>query len=230
MAQKNSKVGEWKFKLLKFLARHRTAAVAITGPLPFALLNLGFRYHYWQCFILSIVAYSLLIVAAIAPHQYASVLQLEMILRSLHQILSLDKEKDRITIHHKKGTGEYEQITNYFPTVTGQGRSFVLGKGIVGRCFSYCKPRSTSLPTGITLIEFAKKDWGFNQDEASRLTQDRQSFYAFPIGQDSGFATAVIYMDSPDPARFTEANQPDRDEKIRTIFLPLIEEILKRVP
>ncbi|MGH9857208.1 MAG: hypothetical protein ACRD4B_05120, partial [Acidobacteriota bacterium] len=173
-----------KFIIIQFLARHRTAAVAIVGPLPFALLGLALRLHHWWLYVLTIGTYSLLFLAAIAPHQYASINLLEMILKSIHEVLKLDKDKDRITLHHKKGDAKYEQITNYYPSFTGQGRSFTMGNGIVGRCFKSSQVLFTSLSQDQTLVDFAVLFWNFTPDEARRLTQDRRSFFSLPIGQD----------------------------------------------
>jgi len=71
-----------------------------------------------------------------------------------------------------------------------------------------------------------KDRWNFTDDELSRVTQDRLSYFTFPIGRDGQYAQAVLYMDSPNPGTFTDLNKQEIADKIRQLFLPQLEQVL----
>ena len=64
--------------------------------------------------------------------------------------------------------------------------------------------------------------------ELKRLTQDRLSFFAYPIGELSQYAKAVIYIDSP-RRRFNSATAAQTEETMRTLFSPLLEDIFRDI-
>jgi hypothetical protein len=214
------------FRLLRFFAANRTAVVAVLSPFPVLFINLGLNYRWWFL-ALSLLTYVLLVTAATAPSHYARLLLLEMMLQAIHKVLELDLTA-RITIHHiRSRSRQYEQLTNYFPLGDGgQGRRFDLGKGIVGRCFTSRAPRMTSLEEG-QLKQVYQDDWGYTASEAARVRQDRRSFFAFPIGEHRDCARAVIYMDSADAKMFRSENENAVVARMRALFLPALEELLK---
>jgi hypothetical protein len=220
------------FKLLKFFASNRTASVAIISPFLIIFLHLELTLgHNWIWLSCVVLSYILIIVAAIAPQQYAAITLLDTILPSIHKVLGLS-DSDRVTIHYLRSRRKelYEQFTNYFPSRTGQGRIFPLRRGIVGRCFNSKEVLSTSLPPDKDYIDVFPKEWGYTRDEVGRLRQDRRSYFAFPISEDGEFAMAVLYMDSSNPDKFTSANKDDITEEIKSLFLPLLEQVLKKLP
>jgi len=175
------------------------------------------------------LSYIFLIIVALAPRRYAIITLLDTLLPSIYEILGLTKNDDRITVHHlrSKRKEQYEQLTNYFPSGTGKGRIFSLRKGIVGRCFTSKIVLSESLSQDQNVTEVFPKEWGYTRDEVSYLTQDRHSYFAFPIGEAGGFARAVLYIDSARPDKFTSTNEIEISEKITSLFLPLLGQILK---
>lgn len=222
------------FKQLKFFASHRTASIALISPFLIIFINLELSLgHNWVWLSCIVLSYILIIVVATAPQQYATISLLDTILPSIYKVCRLS-DNDRVTLHYlrsrKKEKEQYEQLTNYFPSGTGQGRVFNLRKGIVGRCFICKEVLSTSLPQNQDLTEVFPKEWGYTAEEAGHLRQDRRSYFAFPIDEEGGFARAVLYMDSANSDRFTSANNDDITEKIKSLFLPLLEQVLKKLP
>ena len=168
-------------------------------------------------------------IVAVTPRRYAVITLLDTLLPSIYKVLGLTESDDRITIHHlrSKRKEQYEQLTNYLPSRTGKGRIFSLRKGIVGRCFTSRRVLFESLSQNQNPLEVFPKEWGYTPEEVSYLTQGRRSYFGFPIGEDGGFAKAVLYMDSAKSDKFTSGNETDISKKIVSLFLPALEQILK---
>ncbi len=228
------KIANAWFAFLAFLARNRILVVSTFGVLAPAFLAQYLRaitdptLSTWPKFWLSlyIPAQLLLILASIAPTRYATLALLESILPSVHAVLGL-KNTDRVTIHHirNKKDQTYEQLTNYHPTKIGRGRVFHFTHGIVGKCLTTRSPQAYSVQTGTDFVTAMKRDWSFTEDELGRLTQDRRSFFAFPIGYNGQYAKAILYMDSCDPNTFTIANKETIAKKIEELFLPQLNQL-----
>jgi hypothetical protein len=71
-----------------------------------------------------------------------------------------------------------------------------------------------------------KERWNFSPEEFSRLTQDRRSFFSAAIGKYDNRAKAVLYLDSPDGARFSAATFPDIERATTQLIVPLLERLL----
>ncbi len=221
-------VRSYWMRFQRFLARNRTALVAILSPFPFFFLSLALTKHqaFW---IAAGASYALLVLAAVAPQQYARIELVDTIQPSIFDVCGL-KNGDRVTIH-RICTGywrkeRYEQLTNYYPYAPGQGRTTSLGKGIVGRCFTQRLPRTWSVPRNKTLAEAVPAEWNFTAAEVAHLSQDRRSFFVHPIGSEGDHARAVLYMDSADSDRFTETSAAVVADKVKRLFLPILEKVL----
>jgi len=217
-----------RFNIAHFFATYRTALIASLGAAASALLALwlqsGTRWPWLYGFVLTEV---LIILVAATPTAYEKTPLLESVLPSIHRILELGG-KGRVTIHRLKSKRhqQYEQLTDYYPVRAGKGRVFGFAHGIVGQCFTTAAPHSFSIPEGMDFEETMRENWSFNADELARLTKDRRSFFAFPIGSDGVFAKAVLYMDSPDSRTFPDEKRQEIAVKIRDLFLSILEQIL----
>lgn len=225
----NFEIKSFWFRLLKFFASNQTALVVLLGPFPFMFLSLALISGSKWLWLACALSYIFLMMVAVAPRRYAIITLLDTLLPSIYKVLGLSETDDRITVHHlrSKRKEQYEQLTNYFPSRTGKGRIFSLRKGIVGRCFTSRRVLSESLSQNQNLIEVFPREWGYTPQEVSYLTQDRRSYFAFPIGEEGDFARAVLYMDSARSDKFTSGNETDISEKITSLFLPVLEQILK---
>lgn len=230
---KRGRSGFFWFVILRFFAANWMVSVTLLSPSPIIFLHLGLTlpYKQWLWFLCAFLSYVFLIIAAIAPRQYATITLLDTILPSIHKTLKLKENDDRITIHYlqSRKKEKYVQLTNYFPTKTGAGRVFSIRKGVVGRCFTRKTALATSLPKNRSPVEVLPGEWGYTNDEVGYLKQDRHSYFAFPIGEESDFARAVLYMDSSDPDRFTSTNESEITQKIETFFLPILKQIFKKI-
>lgn len=223
------------FTFMAFLARHRAVAVSIVGILAPAFLALfleawtnptsGELLKLWLG--LYVPTQLLLVLASLAPIRYAHVALLESMLPSIHAVLKL-KETDRVTIHHLRSIKQqtYEQLTNYHPTNIGRGRVFHFTHGIVGKSFMTRREQAYSIPQGKDFVQAMKDDWAFTDDELGRLTKDRQSLFAFPIGYERQHAKAVLFMDSKDPNTFTSGNMQTIAKNIEELFLSQINQLI----
>lgn len=218
------------------LAEKRTLIICTFGVVAPAFLALSLRAviepnvrtWLWVWSPLYLIAQTVLILTGIAPPRYAKITLLETILPSIHRVLQLG-ENDRITIHHlrDKKYRTYEQLTNYHPTRVGRGRVFSFTHGIVGQCFATPgRAHSYAIPSGVAFVTAMQNDWSFTQDEISHLSQDRQSFFGFPIGTDGEYAKAVLYMDSPDPNTFNQQREAAITEQIDCLFSAQLAQIL----
>jgi hypothetical protein len=215
--------GRW-YRILRFFSEHRTASVAILSPFPSMFLGFGVSTGIVWFFPFAALAYCLLIMAAVSPSQYAELRLVEQLQPVIHKVLGLHGD-DRVAVMYMRSRKRelYEQLVDYFPTNTGEGRTFTLRKGIVGRCFVSRTPKSASLPRDAVLSQVLPKEWGYTADEAGYLRQDRRSFFAFPISEEGGFAKAVLYLDSSSPDRFGAGNEQGIAKKIGDVFQPLLE-------
>jgi hypothetical protein len=122
----------------------------------------------------------------------------------------------------------YEQIVDYYPSgFAGGGRRFSFSHGIVGQVVKQRVWHWWAVPQGQTFEQAMEDRWGFSKDELKRLTQDRLSFFAYPIGESGQYAKAVVYIDSPDRSRFEAVGATKTEQAIRTVFAPLLQEIFK---
>jgi hypothetical protein len=227
-------VSAW-FSFLAFLARNRTVVVSTVGVFAPAFLALSLRaltdpsaaslLNLWVA--LYIPAQLLLVLASVAPARYARVQLLESMLPAIHTVFNL-KPTDRVTIHHLRNRNDqtYEQLTNYHTSRIGRGRIFRFHHGIVGQCLTNRTPLVYSVPEGKSFLDAMKEDWSFTENELSRLTQDRNSFFAFPIGYEEEYAKAVLYMDSADRATFTNDKKQEFAQKVEGLFLPLLNQLI----
>ena len=217
-----------------FLARHRTIVTVIATAVGYLALGLffstltgasmWFKLGSLGVFVLSTV---LTVFVSATPEFHERVRYAASFLPAIADVLGLDS-KARITIHHmyNKRQQTYEQVTDYYPTRIGQGRRFVFTQGITGQAFRTRISQVYSIPAEQSLEVDYQQRWSFTKDEITRLTQDRRSFYAYPIGQDGSYARAVLYMDSADATMFTRAKKAELDDKVRRLFLPTLEELL----
>ncbi len=224
----------YKNSIRLFLYQHKTAITAIATAIGAFALGIFFKLTseapIWEITIsLGIFAFctALTVFVSISPEYYEKIRYAESFLPALFDVLGLDKSA-RITIHRmlSKKRQTYEQVTDYFPTRTGKGRHFDFTRGITGQAFRTRISHVYSIPTGTLLAEDYKHRWPFTDDEISRITQDRRSYYAYPIGQDGSFALAVLYMDSADQTMFSAEKKVELDSKMEKLFLPTLEELL----
>jgi len=180
----------------------------------------------WASLVVFVASSALTVFLSITPQYYERVKYAASLLPAICDILHLDNTA-RVAIHHIRSTKSqtYEQVTPYHPTNTGQGRRFVFTQGITGQAFRTRRSQAYSIPNGRSMAEDYSTRWSFTEDEVARLSQDRQSFYAYPIGQVEAFAKVVLYFDSADPRTFTEDGKPVLDSTIERLFLPTLERL-----
>ncbi|XOF35302.1 MAG: hypothetical protein ACL93V_08470 [Candidatus Electrothrix sp. YB6] len=182
---------------------------------------------HWNFFISFIFSNALLVFVSITPKYYERIRFIAELLPVIFKILELDRSS-RVVLHHIRNqkTQTYEQVTDYYPARTGRGRKFVFTQGITGQAFRTRRPQLYSIPDEVKITDDYQSRWAFTEDEISRLTQDRKSFYAFPIGQAGEYAKAILYMDSSDPNMFSKGREEKLNSTVKMLFLPLLERLL----
>jgi hypothetical protein len=214
----------------RVLAQYRTAAIAVLGvgaPIFFTYWVQTHRYRWLGLFI---GAMFVVIIASVTPARYAKVQLLATVIRAIHTALQLGDD-ERITLHliTNARREKYQQIVDYYPTAyAGRGRVFSFSHGIVGQVLKQREWHWWTVPEGQNFEQAMRESWGFSKDELKRLTQDRLSFFAYPIGELSQYAKAVIYIDSP-RRRFNPATAAQTEETMRTLFSPLLEDIFRDI-
>jgi hypothetical protein len=178
----------------------------------------------WSSFGVFVLTTAFTVFLSITPHHYERIKYATSILPAICYVLQLDSST-RVTIHHirSKKAQTYEQITPYYPTNTGQGRQFVFTQGITGQAFRTRLSQAYSIPNGTSLAEDYRRRWSFTNEEISRLSQDRRSFYAYPVGQEGAFAKVVLYFDSANPSTFADEKKMELDSNIEKLFLRTLE-------
>lgn len=221
--------GRYVMKVHAFLARHRTAGVALcstAASIFFGMFLLGGEaaVSYLLAFVLSTV---LLLFFSESPARYERVALLQTVLPVIHHGLQLGTE-ERVTIHRvvSKRREVYEQLTNYYPTNVGQGRTFRFSQGIVGQVLKNNEPVSWSIPADTTFEQAMKSRWSYTKDELSRLSQDRRSFFAFPLRNAKGEAIAALFVDSRDPNFFSPEREARTRDQVDKWFRPILELLL----
>jgi hypothetical protein len=228
---------EWhtiRFALHRFRANHQTVLIASLGAGSSTFLGLWLQsssLHPWisPWFYLFLAAQFLMIMVGASSTYYQKSVLLESILPSIHNVLELN-DQERVTIHHIKSKKHksYEQLTDYYPVSAGKGREFGFAHGIVGQCFTNREPHSFAIPASVDFEEAMRENWSFNADELVRLSKDRRSFFAFPIGRDGVFARAVLYMDSPNFETFRDERRQEIVKTIQDLLVPILDQILTR--
>lgn len=219
--------------LLGKLARRRGVALAIASTLSSICAGAAMQY---QVIWLGAVAAGfgfLIVLLGVVPHRYAVQELLALMLPAIFRSLHLVEATDRVTIHYLTSARReaYEQLTDYYPrgTPSRRGRQFTFSHGIVGRCFKTRHFHHYSVPAKSAFREAMIDDWGFTESELEKLTQDRRSFMAVPIGQEGGLAQAVLYLDSSDLARFDEVEFKKHKGTIEDLFLPQLSEVFREL-
>ncbi len=219
--------------LLRLIARNRAVSLAILSAIASALIGLSLTWHDasqtstggppFLALAAIAVAMALIVLAGAVPAEYEAAERLDLLLPVIYHVLDL-RESDRLTIHRLRtfSSRGYEQITEYYPSPQRhtQGRVFPMSHGIVAQCFSHPGHPVTpwSIPDGQTFEHAMSDRWMFTDDETRRLSQDRRSFLAYPIGQHGSYAAAVLYLDSSDPSRFAGPAGADTLDKITRLF------------
>jgi hypothetical protein len=131
---------------------------------------------------------------------------LEAELKALLEYLDLPAETEaRFAIWApsiRKQEDILEQVTNYLPEGrSGAGRVLPASKGIVGYAFRNRIDKVNLLPEGAfpdtrSLQAHHVDRWGFSQEDARRLTQDRRAHLAVPVVDTDGAVLGIIYGDS----------------------------------
>jgi len=216
-----------------FVASNRVVIVSlITGIASASLaicLHLFKASSPWAYTFLVVYAIfqGLLVYAASVQTFYSKVALLDSLLRAIHSDLGL-LATDRIAIHilldGKAQT--YVQLTNYYPTKTGMGRVFHFTYGLTGRSFKTRLPTAYKTPIALTFNEAMTRDWAYTTEERMRLTQDRRSFFAMPVGQEGEMARGVIYMDSSNSETFAPERMEQISKRIAATFLSIVEGLL----
>lgn len=218
------------YSVVAFLARHRVAVIAVFGVMaPIFYLHWTQTKQIWPWFCFFAISMILLILSALVPARYEKLRLIGVILPTIHQVLGLN-DNERVTVHHIKSwrRERYEQLLNYYPgKYGGRGRIFSFSHGIAGECFKKMESQCYSIPPGVTFEDAMRNRWNFGADELQRLTKDRRSFCVIPIAKAESRAKAVLYLDSPDAQRFAEADFDPIRMKVESLFLPLLQELLK---
>lgn len=219
-------------RTLGLVVRHTAIVLAILSALASAAAGFTTQSgaHLLGWVMLSGIIF-LIVLAGVAPSRYAAEPMLAYMQPTIHRLLGLEPS-ERITVHHLKSSTrqQYEQLTEYYPQQQrhSRGRTFTFSHGIVGQCFKTIHKLCWAVPNGKSFDEAMIERWSFSQDELVKLTQDRRSFMVYPLGQEGSFAKAVVYLDSPKPDRFTEANCQTLCETIEKYFLDQLNEALRR--
>jgi hypothetical protein len=154
------------------------------------------------------------------------------------------KDTERLTIHLliSSRREKYEQLTEYYPLQgkATRGRVFTFSHGIVGQVFKTREPLCWSVLEEIDEGDLAREPekswrramkvrWGFDDPELARVTPGRNSFLAYPVGQEGPHSQAVLFIDSSDPKCFHKDSCDTLQDLLRTISLPQLREALKGV-
>lgn len=224
-------VNSWVFRTQTWLARNSTWLTVVIGA--FHSLALAFAVvssRYQLAWIAVFVSLTCLIIAAnIVPSRYRKVELLQSFMELIHRAMSFSVETERVTLHHvvSEKRERYEQLTHYYPSGVGRGRSWSYSSGIVGATIKNKAVRVYSVPADKTWDEAMKRDWAFTSDELARLTKDRNSYFTFPIMDATGAVIAVLFFDSALATTFTDANKPVIEEKVRQWFAPQLRLLLE---
>ena len=119
----------------------------------------------------------------------------------------------RITIHRvvppvKRGAAaeELEQLLPYLGgTAGGAGRRFSIRSGVIGKAVRVnglvtASRASDDYPQ---FLGDLVRDWAYIEEDARRLTPDRQAWMAVPVAGARRTVAAVVYLDSDDRTFFT---------------------------
>jgi hypothetical protein len=122
-------------------------------------------------------------------------------------------------------------MTDYYghdPGGKSRGRVFSFSHGIVGQAFKNREPTWWCVAAGTALDDAMRERWSFTTEERARITQDRRSFFAYPVGQDGPYAQAVLFIDSARQDAFGSEAADDMVRTLDTVFRPLLVEALRR--
>lgn len=224
-------INSFRFRIRSFVAIHRTSITILIGAvhsaaLAFAVTEADARTFWIATFIFTSVV---LVIANLVPSRYQKVQLLQSFMELIHRAMSFDAHTERVTVHHvvSHKRQKYEQLTNYYPSGVGRGRSYFYSSGIVGAAIKNKMPRVYSVPANMTWEEAMIRDWAFDRDELARLTKDRMSYFTFPILDASGSVVAVLFCDSADRLTFTEANKASIEAKVKQWFEPQLRLLLE---
>ena len=220
-------------KALFFLRIHKSATNIIITSLASLSLGLFFAFFNGNIFlsVIFLVLFILLSVFSTIINIGSSIYYDRekiawKILPVIFTELRLNKDTTRITIHCIKRVNkeQYMQLTPYYPTGGGQGREFQFTQGITGKVFRTKWASCYSIPEGTSLQEDHLTRWNFKEREIKQLTQDRKSYFAYPIGYFGDYANIVIYADSSDPNCFCENGEIYKNaiRKFDKLFSPMI--------
>lgn len=190
----------------------------------------------------------LMLLAGAVPPEYAAAERFDYLLPVMHHVLGLTKG-DRMAVHrlHRFPSLGYEQITDYYdgpptkraresqgepddqkPLKHSVGRRFSISHGIVAQSLSHPgHPIAWAVPSDQKFSEAMIDRWFFTEEEAARITPDRRSFLAFPIGRDGEYAKAVLYADSANAATFGEPAGKEAIARINDLFEGALNNALK---
>lgn len=136
---------------------------------------------------------------------------LDVVLTSLHSILTegVGKQVDdpglRLCVIVQDRTDPHSNIqrTNYAGNCesSGQGRKLNRRCEVVALAFEEGKAVFDQLPANTNMIDYVVKKHRFTREETARLTPDRKSWAAIPVGL-PGNVVAVVYADSREKAFF----------------------------
>jgi hypothetical protein len=105
------------------------------------------------------------------------------------------------------------QLTSYYPSRDGQGRTKSIRFGIIGRAWREGEPRAQ----GHVVPEKLVSDWGMTKIEADSAGQNRQSMLATVLLDHNHVQVAVFYLDAMTQNAFGSQNQiNDLHEFIRS--------------
>lgn len=200
--------------------------VALTSSL--ALLHLASN---WPFFVGTAVGIALIVYVGRIDSRFAKAQLISYMLPGIYREFGL-KGRDRITVHflvQRLSGPKYQQLTNYYPAQLepGQDRVFPISYGIVAQAFQTVKPQTWRIPPDKDFYEAMTERWTIDKVQLATLDSSRRSHLAYPIGRQGVLARAVLYMDSQDPDRFTDAKKADYCRQVEENFLPQLTEVLR---
>lgn len=122
----------------------------------------------------------------------------------------------RLTLHRvvPRGKGHPpEELEQLLPYLGGPGsppgRRFSIRSGIIGRA---ARERASIAATRQNdgyeaFVRELVRNWAYTEEDARSLSADRRAWMAVPILGTRGVLSAVVYLDSTDPAFFTQEVQ-----------------------